>query len=86
MLVPERVTALIALPIKPDWRISYGVILTEISSIASNEMGAPPAGRLPPIPKLLLKSAPSIVKLFWRKLPPPIDAPLDCGVASANSR
>ena len=64
MLVPARVTALIAEPMNPDCLISKGVMFTEISSMASNEIGAPPAGRFDPIPKLLLKSEPSTVKLF----------------------
>ena len=89
MLVPERVTALIALPINPDWRISKGVMLTVISSNASIDIGVPPAGKFPPppvlIPNELLKSDPSIVILFCLKLPPPIDTPFACGVMRVKS-
>ena len=69
-LVPLRVTALMAAPAKPDWRISYGVMLICNSSNASSEMAVepvrPPAWASVPNPKPLLKTAPSMVKLLKR--------------------
>lgn len=38
-----------------------GVVETEICSKASREIGEPPAGKFEPIPKALLKAAPSTV-------------------------
>jgi hypothetical protein len=60
------VTALIAPPVNPLWRTSKGVIDTDTCSSASSEMGEPPAGRLPPMPNMLLNAAPSTVTYDWR--------------------
>src|ERR1051326_4318954 len=65
----------------------------ENSSNASSDIGSPPPGKFPEpfelIPKELLYSAPSIVKLFCLKFPPPICAPspdvYDCGAERVRS-
>ena len=76
-------------PWKPLCLTSKGVMLTDNWSMASNDKGLPPAGRLDPMPKALLNEAPSTVTTELRKLPPPTMKPLavltPCGVRRRTS-
>ena len=69
-LVPDRVTALSAPPVKPDWRMSKGATSTWNCSTASMGMtrapARPPAMLLVDSPKTSWLSAPSMLSVLKR--------------------